>query len=155
MRAMNKTNIAAIVIIVLFGLIYLLYPGATQKNGIDSVAINGSIFSVDVADTIKETALGLSGRENLLEDTGMLFIFKSPQNYPFWMKDMNFPIDIMWIGEDFEIVYIKEDAKPESFPEIFTPDIEALYVLEVNAGVVADKNIKIGDKVFFNTSESE
>ena len=78
-----------------------------------------------------------------------IFVFDKSYKYSFWMKDMLFPIDIIWIGEDFSVVDITENAEPNSYPNLFTPREEALYVLEVNAGFSNEKGLKIGDKVEF------
>ena len=66
------------------------------------------------------------------------------------MKDMKFRLDIIWIGRDLKVVYIKNNAKPESYPEIFTPNIFAKYVIELNAGTAQNQKIKIGDNVILN-----
>ena len=92
---------------------------------------------------------GLSGRNKLKEDEGMLFVFNHIGQYPFWMKDMNFAIDIIWLGEDLSVVFIKKNALPESYPETFTPSQNAKYVLEVSSQFLKKNNIKIGDKVEF------
>jgi uncharacterized membrane protein (UPF0127 family) len=65
------------------------------------------------------------------------------------MKDMNFPIDIIWISEDLNIVYIKKDARPELFPESYRPETKAKYVLEVVSGFSEKNNLKVGDRVEF------
>ena len=65
------------------------------------------------------------------------------------MKGMNFPIDIVWITEDMKVIYIKKDAWPESYPETFGPDINAKYILEINAGFSDKNNLKEGDRVLF------
>ena len=77
----------------------------------------------------------------------MLFVFDHPAQYPFWMKDMNFPIDIIWIDENLKVIFIKKNAVPESYPEVFTSPQNSKYVLEVVAGFSDKYNIKIGDKV--------
>jgi len=149
-----------IIIIVIFAVVFLSYLQIRDKNGdyappaggISSVEIGDTIFEVEVVDTTQERTKGLSGRESLSADEGMLFVFEKSDIYPFWMKDMNFPIDIIWINEDLKVVYIKENATPGSFPKIFTPDNSALYVLEVSAGITTDKKIKIGDDVILNIS---
>jgi uncharacterized membrane protein (UPF0127 family) len=110
--------------------------------------IGGQRLSVDVATTGKDKSRGLSGRESLASNEGMLFVFENPGQYPFWMKDMNFPIDIIWIGEDLRVVYVKNNATPESYPEAFGPSGSAgsaKYVLEVAAGFSDKNNLKIGD----------
>ncbi len=96
----------------------------------------GHRLNLEVVDTERERTRGLSGRESLGKNAGMLFVFPVSNTYGFWMKDMNFSIDIVWLDENFEIVYIKEEVSPETYPESFRPDTPARYVLEVNAGVM-------------------
>ncbi len=104
---------------------------------------------MDLAITARARMVGLSGRESLDEDRGLLFIFDQPGIYSFWMKDMNFPIDIIWISSDLKIVYIKPDASPLYYPETYKPEADAQYVLEVVAGFSEKNNLKIGDSVEF------
>ena len=116
----------------------------------DIIKINENTFSVLIADTPTKRALGLSGREELASGYGMLFVFERSGNYPFWMKDMNFAIDILWINEDNEIIYVLEDIAPETYPTAFTSPEEALYVLEFPIGTVAETGIKLGDKIVYD-----
>jgi len=111
------------------------------------VHIGEHAFYVEVADTAEARTRGLSGREMLSSQHGMLFIFDDVQRHAFWMKDMNFPIDIIWIDERWRVVDITYGARPDAFPEIFSPRVPVRYVLEVNAGEARD--IKIGDDVTF------
>ncbi len=123
-----------------------------QIENIQRVKIAGVTLKVDLALTPEVQIQGLSGRSKLKEDESMLFVFNHMDKYPFWMKDMNFPIDIIWIGEDLNVVYIKKDARPESYPEAFTPDQDAKYVLEILSQFSEKNNLKIGDKVEFLSS---
>jgi len=158
MKVMKKEYIVIIIIfVVIVG--FLSYSRTVQKNVENSatnttasVEIGGTVFTVDVVDTEIERAQGLSLRESLATNEGMLFIFEKPGMYSFWMKDMSFPIDIIWIDENLKVVYIKENAMPQSFPEIFTPSVSAMYTLEVIASTTEKKKIKIGDDVNLNIS---
>ncbi len=107
-------------------------------------------FKTDVSDTPALQKLGLSGRQSLASDRAMLFVFNDSGYYSFWMKDMKFAIDMIWINEDKKIVYIASNVKPESYPESFKSDRLAKYVLEVKANTVMEKNIKVGDMVLFD-----
>lgn len=118
-------------------------------NNIKYIKIAGKILKVDLALTPQKQEQGLSGRNKLNEDEGMLFVFDHVDKYSFWMKDMNFPIDIIWIGEDLSVVYIKKNALPESYPETFTPNQNAKYILEVSSQFSEKNNLKEGDKVEF------
>jgi uncharacterized membrane protein (UPF0127 family) len=103
----------------------------------NSVCIMEKCFSVEIADTPDERMQGLMGRAGLDEGAGMLFIFDEEGNHSFWMKDMKFAIDIVWIGQDMEVVYVSSYTQPcepdEPCPSI-TPPGKARYVLETSAG---------------------
>ncbi len=120
-----------------------------QIKDLKRVKIAGVILETELVLTSEEQARGLSGREDLARDKGMLFVFDHSGRYPFWMKDMNFPIDIIWIGEDRRVVHIKKDARPESYPETFMSVGDARYVLEVISGFSAENNLEVGDRVEF------
>jgi len=120
-----------------------------QIENIKYVEIGEQKVKIDLALSTKEHAKGLSGRKILENNTGMLFVFEKPAKYSFWMKEMNFPIDIIWINENFEVIYIKKNAEPSSYPDTFSPDGEAKYVLEVPALFVEKNNLVIGNSAQF------
>lgn len=126
-----------------------LESGASIKYPF-SIKIDGIELNIDVAETDEEKSKGLSGRTSLAKESGMLFIYKKPAYYSFWMKDMNFPIDIIWIGENLNIVDITYNAQPESYPQSFNPREPAQYIIEVNAGWVEEHRIHIGSPVILN-----
>lgn len=114
-----------------------------------NVTLGGMKIKAEVALSPKDQEKGLSGRNGLKEDEGMLFVFNDPGKYDFWMKDMKFPIDIIWISEDKKIIDITKNILPESYPAVFKPASSARYVLEVNAGFSDTSEIKIGDYAEF------
>lgn len=118
-------------------------------NNVKHIKVNGVSVNVELALTPESQIRGLSGRNELKEDDGMLFVFNNIGYHSFWMKDMKFPIDIIWIGDDLQIVYIKKDAQPKSYPDVYTPDKKAKYVLEVISGFSQKNNLKEGDKILF------
>ena len=88
------------------------------------------------------------------EDRGMLFVFSRSDFYVFWMEEMLFPLDIIWVNEDREVVDYIEDVEPDTYPEFqFVNDFLAKYVLEVNAGFIQEHGIKTGDEVKFSLEE--
>ena len=125
-------------------------------NSIKYVKIAGITLKTELVSTPEAQEKGLSGRKELKQNESMLFVFNHADKYSFWMKDMNFPIDIIWItGEDLRdlrVVYIKKSALPESYPEAFTPNQDAKYVLEVFSSFSEKNNLKVGDKVEFLSS---
>lgn len=105
-------------------------------------------FLAEVADnTIKRTR-GLSGKESLGEKEGMLFVYTVAGKPGFWMKEMNFAIDIIWIKGE-EVVGVTKGASPESYKEgkIFYSEAAVDKILEIKAGEAEKNNIKAGDKV--------
>ena len=115
-----------------------------------TLEIRGKTVRVELADTPEKSRQGLSGHNPLGKGEGMLFIFTSPARYSFWMKDMRFPLDMIWIGEDWRGVDITKRALPESYPGHFQPSFPVQYVLEVSAGFSDANNITIGDAVIYN-----
>lgn len=113
--------------------------------------INFKEFLVEVANDLKSRTKGLSLREKMDENQGMLFVFEKPGFHSFWMKDMKFDLDIIWIFYD-TIVYIEKNVKAPSLEgdtelKIYTPKERANLVLEVNSGISSKYNFKIGDKI--------
>ncbi len=107
--------------------------------------IGGKIIQIEIADTNTERTQGLSDRASLPQDTGLLFIFPSPTTPGFWMKDMRFSIDIIWLDENWKIIGIEKNLAPESYPKLFYPPSPIKYVLEVNAGFSDKNNLKVGE----------
>lgn len=126
-----------------------IFPDTTVQSSF--VKINGHIIKVEIADDFEEQKQGLSDRESLCEDCGMLFVFPRKQVRSFWMKNMNFPIDIIWI-QDKKIVHISENLSPEGEApeETYSSILPVNYVLEVNAGITDNYGIKMGDKINLN-----
>lgn len=120
----------------------------TSKETLPKISIGGVEVAVEIRDTPQERSQGLSGKANLPEGEGMLFIFEKPDGYGFWMKDMNFAIDMIWIDANKKIVGIEENVTPATYPEILYPQTDILYVLEVPAGFSKRQNIEVGEMFF-------
>lgn len=90
---------------------------------------------------------GLSNREYLPRHEGMLFIFNEPGEHCFWMKDMKFSIDIIWLDQDKKVVDIKENVAPDTYPNSFCPTSLSKYVVEVNAGVTRQAGLGVGSAI--------
>lgn len=122
-----------------------LAPERSSSDLSGAVVINGHTIRVMIAATPAERTQGLSGTPSLKSGEGMLFVFPEEGVYSFWMKDMLFSIDILWISARGEVVHIEEGVSPNTYPTSFTSDIPAQYVLEVPAGFSHTYGIKIGD----------
>ena len=121
----------------------------TYEENTIPLSIGQATLSVYVADTGILREKGLGGRESLSEGYGMLFIFEKADFQSFWMKDMKFPIDIIWIDETKRVVFVKNKVSPASYPETFSPKVSAKYVLETPAGFSEKNRLKVGDMVYF------
>lgn len=110
-----------------------------------TIEIGNKIYSVEVAKTEEEKTKGLSGRKSLPENEGMLFIYDTPQDLAFWMKDTEIPLDIIFIDEDEEVISVKKGV-PNS-EELLEED-NVSYVLEVNqnSGIVPGDELDIEDE---------
>ncbi len=152
------------VVFLLFGLLFALLLGImffqnNQKNlnikipfskSSPTATINKQAFTLLVAKTPKETQIGLSDKTSLPEKEGMIFIFEKADQYSFWMKNMKFPLDIIYI-RDNKIVTIIENAQPpknkDDNPPILRPDEPADKVLEINSGLSKKYGFKKGDEI--------
>lgn len=107
------------------------------------------IIKAFVVSTKQDLVRGLSGRTSMKNNEGMFFVFTEPAMHIFWMKDMFFPIDIVWIDANMTVVSVTENISPDTYPETFEPESPTLYVLELNAGkakeygLVKGKNISV------------
>ena len=115
---------------------------------IPTATINNHTFNIEIAKTLKEKEIGLSTKKILSQNAGMLFLFNKPAYYPFWMKNMKFPIDIIFIRNG-RIVTIHKNVKPPTNsnenPPIYRSSEPADIVLEINAGLSEKYNFKEGD----------
>jgi len=121
----------------------------TLSRGDDgpTATINAHAVKLEVADEPDEIVQGLSGRGSMPAASGMLFILPEPIIPSFWMKDMRFPIDFIWISAEQTIVAITPSIGEDSYPITFSPPSAVKYVLEVNAGVSASLGWLTGDHV--------
>ena len=99
---------------------------------------------LEVADTNALRKQGLSGRDGLMPNEGMLFIFPSKGTYGFWMKDMRFPIDIVWLDDAYRVVDVRERVEPDSYPMVFRPDVSTRYTVELSSGFFAKHGLAKG-----------
>ncbi len=145
----------ALIIVAFLGISQIPQKKVPRDATIRTVRIGNTIIPVELAKTPAEQERGLSYRTSLDENNGMLFIFEKPDLYKFWMPNMNFPIDIIWIDETKHIVSINENVPPLediSKPIYYQPTEPALYVLEVSANFSKEHTIKIGNQLVFQNT---
>ncbi len=143
-----------LLVIVLIG--FFLFRGGKIPNfGFGpnaSAKINNKTYKLILAKTTQDQIKGLSGRDNLPKDTGMLFVFKDKGIYPFWMKNMKFPIDIIFLDDNeitdvFENAQIPSAGQADADLQKYRPSQDVNYVLELNANESSAQGIKKGDKI--------
>lgn len=113
-----------------------------------NIKIGDKEYKVKKATSTEEKAKGLQGIEELPEDEGMLFYFDPPEDVQFWMKDVDIPLDIIFIDDDEEVIKVQEGI-PNDETFIEAPDVA--YVLEVNA----NSEIQVGDELDIDDEEEK
>lgn len=158
----QKETVAAIALVSFFILLYgyqcgwnkVCGAGVVERvvRGERELTLPHGKINVEVVDTPEAREQGLSGRTGLKEGEGMLFVFDKPGRYGFWMKDMLFPIDMVWISENGTVVYVEQNISPDSYfkkkpPETFMNNANAKYVLELGANQAEKYGLFLGAKV--------
>lgn len=113
-----------------------------------NIKIGDKEYKVKEATSTEEKAKGLQGIEELPEDEGMLFYFDPPEDVQFWMKDVDIPLDIIFIDDDEEVVKVQEGIPND---ETFIEAPNVAYVLEVNA----NSGIQVGDELDIDDEEEK
>ncbi len=113
-----------------------------------TVNANHQAFKTEFTKTQQEREKGLGGRPCILDDQAMLFAYAKAGTIPIWMKDMKFPIDIVWLGTDRKVVGIEINVLPSTYPDRFiNKDHPAQYVLELKANRAKELNLDLGTPV--------
>lgn len=132
-------GLAVIIVYFIFG---RTRPAVFKVAKIGAVSVN-----VEVVESLPAQQRGLSGRPSLSPDSGMLFVYKDKDIRHFWMPDMHFPLDVLWIS-DSAVVGLQENipfASTNGSVPLFQSNVPVDMVLEVNAGWIAQNKAKIGD----------
>lgn len=146
---MKKKYVFILFCILGLSIFFLIFPKKAENQSKISIILPGQKkISVLVADTPNLWTRGLSFTKDLPEE-GMLFIFEKADSYSFWMKDMNYPIDIIWIDSNKKILKIDSNVSPNTFPQTFKPSAPILYVLETNALFAQNNKLQVGDILDF------
>lgn len=145
---MKKIFLISGLSILVITLTFLNYNYPDKKT--PQIAINNHIFNLEITKTEKEKEIGLAKYKNIPQNFGMLFTFEKPEYHSFWMKNMRFPIDIIFIRNNKIVTIFKNASPPKSNNEqllIYTPSQFSDTVLEINAGLSEKNKFKNGDLV--------
>lgn len=136
------------------GIFILIVTGAlfgvlfACSRGHEMVLIGGTTpIAVSLAETPEARQQGLSDTPSLAPNTGKLFIFDTPGKYGFWMKDMHYALDLIWIDSTLKVVGITSTVGPETYPQTFYPPTDVSYVLEINAGEAPMLGLVVGTQL--------
>lgn len=119
----------------------------TRRPYEPTLRLEGNAVKLEVMKTAEELERGLGGRDPLPPDRAMLFVFKRDDYWPFWMKDMKFSIDIIWLDADLKVVTAIKNMSPDTYPKVYFPDVPARYVIEASAGFVESNHITAGQRL--------
>lgn len=114
------------------------------------ISLNSRVFNAFVADSNELRQRGLSGFTGLSKNEAMLFVFEKPSTLGFWMKDMLFSLDMVWLDGDKKVVFIEQNVSPDTYPKVFESGLPAQYVIEFAAGTVKRLGTKKGDVVLIS-----
>lgn len=129
-------------ILVTLGAVFAVYVSADSPF----VSLGGKEYVAEIADTDEKRQQGLSDRHALPQNEAMLFVFNGAEQRCFWMKDMHFAIDIVWVDKRQRVAHIERNVSPGTYPSSYCPDVPARYVVETSAG--ATKDVRLGDVVY-------
>jgi len=124
-----------------------------DRSALSLKAAAGSYLFL-LADTPEERSKGLSGADSLPANTVLLFSYENADGCGVWMKDMKFPIDIVWIDENFNVIYFTEGLSPATYPKTFFPVSQCKYFIEAEEGFIQANDIHMGSKASIDFTNS-
>ncbi len=140
----TKYTLGVLLVLIMLCLAWLWYQHRTRWV---TVTVKNQAFVARLAETSRERTKGLSGTRVMARNEAMLFVFPQSGMHSFWMKDMYFPLDIIWISDDYKIVWIEKQVSPQTYPRSFVSQTPALFVLEISAGLSDEFGFAVGDSV--------
>ncbi len=159
----KKTNSVSTIFILIVGIVGLIifanqtfktrdfnsFSDYISKNDLLEIKTPNGIIQAEVSTSSSALELGLSDRSSLGQDKGMLFVFAKEDKQGFWMKDMRFALDIIWLDKNKKVITIEKALSPSTYPNVYFPNEKAKYVLEINAYAVDKYKIATGTTLTF------
>lgn len=145
--------LGAVIITASVAIYFGIYFTASSSNFVD-IEIGGTVIRAEIVDTIPTRIQGLMFRDTLPENQGMLFVFESEGKHWFWMRNMKFPIDIIWLDMNNRVVDIVKNAEPchLTCPR-YTPQENAKFVLEIRANLTDQLSVEKGSLINFKIND--
>lgn len=152
-------NLSATIIVscvVLFiGAVFLLFVLPIMFRAPTDMWLGDGVFRTELALDNNSRTKGLSGTPTLSPDRALLMVFPSEGKWGIWMKDMNYPIDIVWLDQSKKVIYIVKNASPDDQTTVYQPKTPAKYVVELTGGTVDSRRIKIDSVAIFQIELKE
>ncbi len=157
MKNFKNIRLVVIVLAVLAVLVFVILQKESAPTSVGkcgpyrndkTVVISKQALKAEVVTTKKEQSTGLSNRPCIEQDQVMMFVFEKPGQWAIWMKDMKFPIDVLWADANGNIVGVERNVQPSTYPDSFTnKEKNAVYVIEMKANRSSELGIGLGTKV--------
>lgn len=134
--------------VLLVAAVALFVGVASHDSQAPVLRLGGQTINLEIANTPEAQEKGLSGRTGLPNNRGMLFVYANAEpNRCFWMKDMQFAIDIVWLDAQKRVVHLEQNVQPSTYPNHFCNEKPAQYVLELNANQSSGHGIRPGARL--------
>lgn len=137
-RALRYSLVTAAVVAISLPFFFQSRPTTTLQN-------EGRKYRLEIVTTAAAQEKGLGGRKNMATDHGMIFVFSKPATQCFWMKDMQFSLDMIWLDSTKRVTKVAANISPATYPEKYCSDVTTKYVIELNAGEAEKAGIGVGD----------
>ena len=144
-----KTEWALKALLLFVAALGIILLGIRYSMSSPKLKVGNQTISLMVASDQVSREKGLGGRPYLANNEAMLFVFDDVTQECFWMKDMKFPIDIVWLSTSKRVVHIEKNIYPASYPKTYCSMMPAKYVIELNNGYTDSLNIKEGQALNF------
>lgn len=132
----------------MIGLLVVFAPRHVERAATTvPLSIGNNTYHLEVATTSQAQEIGLGGRMVMDKDRGMLFSYSDEDQRCFWMKDMRFPLDIIWVDSTKRITRVEYNLAPGSYPRTFC--VKAKYVIELNARAAKQNDLRVGTVLAF------
>lgn len=143
------------IFLIFLGFGYFFLNKVNNAEEISKIKVGTKDYNLYISKTSQQLEKGLARFDEIKDNEGMIFIFDTPGTYSFWMKDMKFNIDIIFLDENKKVVNIFPNVKFDTYKspydyENFKPDYESKYVIELKEGEIKANGIKVGDMVEFS-----
>jgi uncharacterized membrane protein (UPF0127 family) len=154
---LTRRTVVYIFFSILFLLIVINFVRTLEQQMVVLTLPKGQQVTLEVADSPEERMLGLYFMKTLPEDRGMVFIFEEGEPLRFWTRGYRFPVDLLWLNREFQVVNFEEEIAPcakDPCPTYGPEDGKAPYAIAIAAGQIRQQGLARGDRLNLNRTES-